>query len=77
MVIEKLYFVYFLDFIWTWIFNLLNFLDYGWTWTEYSKFRFGSECISQENSMIFLLLTCSFEFLFCIVILLSNWLLGD
>jgi len=41
-VIKKLYFINFLDFIWTWILNFLSFLDYGWTWTEILKFRTGS-----------------------------------
>jgi len=34
-VIKKLFFVNFLDFIWTSILNLLNLLEYGWTWTEF------------------------------------------
>jgi len=29
---KKLYFVIFLDYIWTWILNFLNLLDYWWTW---------------------------------------------
>ena len=40
--IKELYFLNFLDYIWTAILNFLNFLDYGWTWTEFSKFRTGS-----------------------------------
>jgi len=34
-VIEKLYFVNFLDFIWTWTFNFKESLDCGWTWTKF------------------------------------------
>jgi len=34
-VIEKLYFVNFLDFIWTWTFNFKKCLDCGWTSTEF------------------------------------------
>jgi len=34
-VLNKLYFVNILDFIWTWIFNFLTFLDYGCTWTDF------------------------------------------
>jgi len=41
-VIKKFYVVNVLDYIWTWILNLLNFLGYGWTWTEFLKFRTGS-----------------------------------
>jgi len=34
-VFEKLYFVNFLDFIWTWSLHFLNVLDNGWAWTEF------------------------------------------
>jgi len=34
-VIENLYFVNFLDFIWTWTFNFKKNLDSGWIWTEF------------------------------------------
>ena len=33
-VVEKLYFVNLLDFIWTWTSNFYKILDFGWTWPE-------------------------------------------
>ena len=33
-VVEKLYFVNRLDFIWTWTSNFKKILAFGWTWTE-------------------------------------------
>jgi len=46
---KMLYFVNFLDFMWTWICNFLNFMDKGWTWIEFSKFRTGS--VSQNMTV--------------------------
>jgi len=34
-VIKKLFLLIFLDFIWTWILNVLNILDYDWTWINF------------------------------------------
>jgi len=53
-VIKKLYFVSFLDFIWTWTFNLKKSLDCGWTWTEFWKFRTesGSQNMTVRSSLL-------------------------
>ena len=41
-VVEKLYFVNFLDFIWSWTLNFYKMLDCGWSRTEFQKLRIGS-----------------------------------